>query len=511
MKTIFFLILSSLNLYSLQTEKFIQLHSSKQYKVEAISGEVFIKISSSSYSEAYEKLKKNGYYIERKIFEDWYLVKFSTEIKLLNSIDSLKKLGFDAYPNRVYRLHKVPNDPYLNNQYYLSKISAFTGWEFEVGTSSLVTIAIIDSGIDGTHQDLSAKIHSFGNKKVNYLGSSINEDTSLIPSCYHATMVAGIASALTNNNTGIAGISWGAKLLSVDVFYGDTNCEPNTCNNCGTTDEAIIKAIDYIKTLHNTSMYGKIVANLSLGGAGSCSGPLQDAVNSAYNSGIIIVASAGNDGLDVNSPANCQKVIPVSATDENDKIASFSSRGSDMLNGVSAPGVNIYTTKPSNSYDSGNGTSFSAPIVSGLSALLWSYKPDYTNEQIKSLIKASADDLGQRGPDYEYGYGRVNVFRAMLLVNDELQNFIGENKIAAFPNPFYVNRDKYINFVIPQELIDSDLKIQIYNFNGDFITEFKTFSWDGKNSSGADVASGPYIVFVKSSKGKGKGKFVLIR
>jgi len=513
-----FFLLCPLAAHSFQTETFMSVSAGKDYRIEAVSGKLFVELSSAEYKASSEKLEKNGYQVSRRLSEDmdWYTVSFSTGLKVLNSLSALKNLGFKVSPDKIYRLKIVPDDPLLGGQYHLSKISAYTAWEYEVGTSSLVTVAVVDSGIDSTHADLSAKMQASGHRAIDYDGSAVSVDAlPTIVTCSHGTGVAGAAAADTDNAAGIAGVSWGAKLLSLNVFYGagcTADCGDSGGPGCVTSDEALILAINYAKTLHNTAAYGKIVLNMSLGGGYTCDTPIQDAVNSAYAAGILMIAAAGNDyGGDVNSPARCSNVIPVSATDENDNIASFSSVGSAMLNGVSAPGADIYTTQPDGLYQMRDGTSFSSPITSGLAALLWSYKPTYTNVQIAEVLKRSADDLGQAGPDFSFGYGRINAFRAMLMVNDTLQNFSGESKVVAFPNPFYVSRDTYINFSVPQTLVASDMKVRIYGFDGDLVAELKNFSWNGKNSSGAYAASGPYIVFVKSGKGKGKGKFVLIR
>lgn len=499
---------------SAQTEKISFMSSGKKISADAASGQIIASIGGDEKKKAI--LEKAGYKIIQKLSDLNYLVSFSTGIRVNSALSALENLGISVSPNRVYRLKSIPNDPSLSSQYYLSKISAYSAWEYETGYSSTVTVAVVDSGIDSTHPDLASKIHASGNKRISADGITgpLSEDPPN-PACYHASAVAAVAASATNNGTGIAGVSWGAKLLSVKIFNNadcNADCTDKTLSGCLTSDAAIIKALNYLKGLHNTPVYGKIVANLSIGGAGNCDSALQAEISDAYSKGIIVVASAGNDYSDVNSPANCSYALPVSATDENDFLAPFSSRGAAMLSGVSAPGVSIYTAyTPSPSYTYDNGTSFSAPVVSGVLALMWSYKPQYSNSQLIDVLKKTSDDLGDRGPDQLYGWGRVNAFRSLLFLSDSLSALGSEKKITAFPNPFYSARDGVINFYVPQDLVTSDMKIQIYDFNGDFITEIKNFSWDGKNSSGASAASGPYIVMVKTDKGRARGKFLLIR
>ncbi len=497
-----------------QTEKVSLALSGKSLNYDAFSGMLIAEIGEDESKK--KALEKAGYKIIEKLSDKNYLVSFSTSLKVNFAMSAVKNLGIKVSPNRVYRIKSLPNDTYLSSQYYLSKTSVYPAWEYETGYSSAVTIAIVDSGILSTHEDLLGKVSSSGNVTISADGSTgpVDENPPL-QACYHGTAVGGVAAASTNNSKGIAGFSWGAKLLSVRIFNIDdcnSDCSDKSENGCTTSDAAIIKALNYLESLHDSPTYGKIIANLSIGDDVPCDSNLQDEISDTINKGIIIVASAGNDSSEVNSPGNCLGVLPVSATDENDFLAPFSSNGEAMLNGVSAPGTGIYTTYTSSPfYSYENGTSFSAPIVSGALALMWSNKPQYTNSQILEILRKTADDLGERGPDRQYGWGRINAFRSMLFLSDSLSSFSSEKKISAFPNPFRPAKDGFINFYVPQEISTSDMKIQIYDFNGDFITEVKSFSWDGKNSSGAYVASGAYIVLVKTDKGKARGKFVILR
>ncbi len=486
--------------------------SGKKITYQVESGKLIVRLDSDEKKKA--AVEKAGYKIIERLSDMHYLVSCSTGLKVSSAIDSLAKMSIKASPNKIYGIKSLPNDTALSSQYYLSKISAYSAWEYETGFNSLVTIAVIDSGISAAHSDLSSKIHSSGNVSISANGLSgpaANDPPT--PACYHGSAVAGAAAAATNNAAGIAGVSWGAKLLSVKIFNDsdcDISCGDVNSNGCVTSDSAIIKAVSYLKGLHGNPLYGKIVANLSLGGAGPCDSALQAEINDAYSKGMIFVASAGNDSSLVNSPANCANVIPVSATDENDSLSWFSSRGDAMLNGVAAPGENIYTCALPNTYANDSGTSFSAPIVSGVLALMWSYKPALSNSYLTEIIKKSADDLGERGPDSLFGWGRVNAFRSILFISDN-SSFSSSKKITAFPSPFSPSKDGVINFYVPQEIVTSEMKLYIYDFNGDFIAEVKNFSWNGKNASGIDAASGAYIVLTKTDKGKASGKFLLLR
>ena len=139
---------------------------------------------------------------------------------------------------------------------------------------------------------------------------------------------------------------------------------------------------------------------------------LRDAVNYAVAHGVLVVASAGNTGLNlIQYPAAYDDVVSVSATDSNDTIASFSSFGSWV--DVAAPGVNVYTTSWTENYSYVNGTSFSCPMAAGVAALIWSKYSNITSAQVKYQLERTCDDLGAPGFDIYYGNGRVNAQKAV--------------------------------------------------------------------------------------------------
>ncbi|MBI2363254.1 MAG: S8 family serine peptidase, partial [Elusimicrobia bacterium] len=152
----------------------------------------------------------------------------------------------------------------------------------------------------------------------------------------------------------------------------------------------IVNAINYARTINNNPTYGRVVLNMSIGEEGTaCPTAVQNAINAAVASstGVIIVVSAGNAASTISAPANCVGVIPVGATDSNDNIASFSNTGTELASfGVVAPGVNIVTTDRGGGVTgSATGTSFSAPLVSGLAALLIAAKPTLSPTQVRDL------------------------------------------------------------------------------------------------------------------------------
>lgn len=282
----------------------------------------------------------------------------------------------------------IPDDYYyLFQEGRFSLISASAGWDISTGSSNL-PIAIIDTGIDLTHPDLSAKILPGYN--------FYDGNTDVYDNCHHGTLVAGVAAAITNNSIGVAGVAWDNPIMPLKVS-NPIDCRATTSNLA----KAIIYAVD--KSV-------KII-NISFGGPGYSS-TLQNAVDYAWNKGSLIFASAGNDAKnEPNYPAACKNVIAVSATDGSDLPANYTNYG-DWID-ISAPGTG-YTTLRGGGYGLAVGTSISSPYSAGLGALVFSANPSLSNAQVEDIIKKNADDLGEPGFDIYYGWGRINVYKSLL-------------------------------------------------------------------------------------------------
>ncbi|HYI43913.1 MAG TPA: S8 family serine peptidase [Actinomycetota bacterium] len=332
------------------------------------------------------------------------------------------------------------NDPYFSEQWHLATIEAEEAWTTAQGDGALV--AIVDSGVDLTHPDLQANLVSYtdadmveplgkclpGAKKARCTQDGAQDESG------HGTHVAGIVAAVANNGIGVAGVAPTAKLLPVRVL--DENEEG--------TIKQIAAGIEY------ASDRGAKVINLSLGfdpvddATGRELGvfaPIAKAIEEAWAGGAVIVVAAGNDTLPIcTSPASYPEVVCVGATDQLDLISYFSNFDAAHPNYLVAPGGwgqgdlslgynsptsiacsgEIFSTylrtkekwcSPEAGYEGISGTSMSAPIVSGVAALLAGR--GVSNEDIVDCLKASADDLGSPGRDPFYGYGRVNAASAV--------------------------------------------------------------------------------------------------
>jgi len=319
-------------------------------------------------------------------------------------------------PNYIARIAATPNDTLFNLQYALyntgqeigvpgspqgknrADIKATAAWEETKGSADIV-IAVLDTGVELLHPDIKNKLMSAGRDLV-------NDDFDATDDNGHGTYVAGIAGAETNNNSGIAGVAWNAKILPVKVVDKDGS---------GFYDW-IIEGITW------AADQGADVINLSLGGEDT-SQLLLEALEYAYKKQAVIVASAGNDDAAVLYPAAYDDyVLAVSATDYNDSRPSWSNKGPQV--DVAAPGVRIVSLVPtwyfgpgSLPYGFGEGTSASAPHVAGLAGLLKGLKPFLKVNEIMDVIRFSSDDVNsaeQPGKDDFLGYGRINMEKALV-------------------------------------------------------------------------------------------------
>lgn len=279
----------------------------------------------------------------------------------------------------------TPNDPSYPNQWHLPKIAAPTAWSNTTGSSS-VTIAICDTGVDSSHPDLASKMVSGWNFYDN------NSDTHDVYG--HGTAVAGTAAASSNNSLGVASVAWGCMIMPLRVSAVDG----------GASYSAIANAITW------AADHGARVANVSY--LVSDSSTVSSAGQYLQSKGGVLAVSAGNYATFSSAPDNPYMLV-VSATDQNDVLATWSNTGNNV--DLSAPGVNIGTTTNGGTFGYGSGTSFSAPIVAGVAALVLSVNPSLTPVQVTNVLKQSADDLGPAGWDPSYGSGRVNAERAVSL------------------------------------------------------------------------------------------------
>lgn len=314
-----------------------------------------------------------------------YIVEFPanvSEVAVAEKLAHSPHLKFAELDRRV-KTSFVPNDPYFGSEWHLNTVGAQSAWDTAQGTG--VTIAILDSGVDPTHPDL------VGNLIPGYNFYDNNTNTADV--CGHGTAVAGTAAASSNNGTGVAGIAGQAKIMPVRIAYYDS-----TQGSCYAFYSTVANGLTY------AADHGARIANVSYGGVATSS-TIQSAAQYLKNKDGLLFVSAGNNGINENiAPTNT--MIPVSATDSNDNITSWSSYGSFVE--MSAPGLYLWTTSNGSTYGQWSGTSFSSPLTAGVAALMMSANPALSGSQIESIMNSTATDLGAAGRDIYYGYGRVN-------------------------------------------------------------------------------------------------------
>ncbi|MEH7885241.1 S8 family peptidase [Bacillus sp. JJ1609] len=330
-------------------------------------------------------------WVVNKHFDSIYIFR-STVMETPEMIDYFKKRTNVEYvePNFILMQNQVnlPNDLLYqeNYQWNLPVIGTEQGWDITRGSEE-IEIAIVDTGVDLDHPELKNRLV----KGYNVL----NENNEPDDDNGHGTHVAGIIASETNNNEGVAGITWFNKIMPVKAMGA---------KGYGTTFDiarGIVWAVDN----------GADVINLSLGNY-QPSQVLEEAVRYAYSKNVVMVSAAGNDGSDQPTyPSAYPEVLSVAAVDYDGKRASFSNYGEYI--DIAAPGVYIPSTYFNKQYASLSGTSMAAPHVAGLAALIKSANPELTNTQVINIIKNSAIDLGEKGKDIDFGNGLIDVNSAL--------------------------------------------------------------------------------------------------
>jgi len=304
-----------------------------------------------------------------------------TVMQELRSNPSVRDVELDHYAFPA----ATPNDPDFSSEWHLAKIQAPAAWG--ITTGSTMPIAVLDSGVDTTHPDLTGRLLPGWNFVTN--------NSTVTDTIGHGTAVIGVVGAVTNNGLGVSAGVWQNPILPVVVV--DSNSYASYSN--------IAAGIQY------AADHGARVISLSVGGSAS-STILQSAVDYAWNLGAVVVAAAMNNASSTPYyPAACNHAIAVSATDQNDNLASFSDYGNWIA--LSAPGTNILTTSMGGGYQEWQGTSLATPVVASVAALALAADPSLTAQQLVTLLEQNADDLGPAGYDNSFGWGRVNAYRTV--------------------------------------------------------------------------------------------------
>ena len=294
-----------------------------------------------------------------------------------------------AQPNHRFRLAATPNDTFFSSLWGMTKIEAPTAWDTRTD-SSAVTVAVVDSGVDYTHPDLTDNIwanddpvdglDNDGNGRVDDLRGwdFVNNDNNPMDDNDHGTHVAGTIGARGNNATGVTGVNWQVKLMPLKAGDSSGNL----------LESWIVAAFQY------ACANGAKVVNGSFGGYGSFPQSMYDAVNACPGALFVFAAGNENNNNDVDPAWPCSlsspNVVCVAASAQNDERASFSNYGVTTVD-LAAPGVDILSTVPGNAYDSWPGTSMATPHVAGAAALVLAERPGLTSTELRRALILSAD------------------------------------------------------------------------------------------------------------------------
>ncbi len=347
--------------------------------------------------------------------------------------------------NYIRRAYAVPNDEFYPLQWHYPLINLPQAWDIESGTSSPVTVAVIDTGVALDHQDLQGVLidgYDFISDPDNARdGDGIDpnpDDAGDLAlgnrSSFHGTHVAGTVAAATQNQRAVAGVSWGAKVMPLRVLGAS-----------GGADYDIIQSVLFAAGLPNDS--GRVpsqradIINMSLGGAGF-SQAFQDACTQARNAGVIIIAAAGNaSSSELRYPASYDGVVSVSAVDRHKQLAPYSSFGTAV--DIAAPGGDTSVDDDGDGFSDGvlstmmndadgakeqvyefsDGTSMAAPHVAGVVALMKARAPAaVTPAALDAWIQAGSitEDLMGDGPSVRndtFGYGLIDALAAVRAVS----------------------------------------------------------------------------------------------
>jgi subtilisin family serine protease len=346
----------------------------------------------------------------------------------------------------TYKMDFVPNDSLVSQQWALEKIKAFDAWNITQGVDT-VLLAIIDTGIEYFHLDLQNKIYynpsengldQLGNDKSS---NGIDDDNNGFIDDYmgwdfvdrvgfpsdtlagdfldwdnipydnikgslgnHGTLVGGTVGAEANNISGVAGVAPNIQLLNIRSFDNDGS---------GEEDDAAAAI------LYAVQMGAKII-NMSWGDV-SFSFVLRDVIRYAYSQNVVLVASSGNSGSNTpHYPSGYSEIISVGNSTEEDFVSGNSNWGSTL--DLVAPGSSIKSTDVDLGYTDYSGTSAAAPHVSAAAALILSVG-NFTNEEVKQIIKSTCDDIGEPGWDLHAGAGRLNLFKALSVLAPAIVKF----------------------------------------------------------------------------------------
>lgn len=420
-----------------------------------------------------------------------YRIQFSDYSKVDQFEKELFQIDFVEWAEKspILRTFTTPDDPIIHKQYYLERIKAFEAWGLTTGDRA-VKVAIVDDAFRISHPDLAANVWVNTEEipdngiddddngfidDVNGWNAADNNNNPNPPvdppiiwgemAFTHGTHCAGIAAGVTDNQIGIASVSHNVSLVPIKATKNSSFIPLAIGSPAEGVDYAIKVGAD--------------IVSMSFGGEqASGFNTLETLINAGHEEGIIFVAAAGNNGDGsgglggtanaINYPAGFENVLAIGATDSLDKKPGFSQYGTWI--DVMAPGASIYSSLAwSTEYDYQDGTSMACPLVAGTLALMKSYEPHASKEQLISCLKMGCDNIDDQNSEFigQMGAGRINVYNSLLCLDNFQSIAKNEQNISFYPNP----ASKHLHLVFEN---NQNRTINIYNTLGQNVLKIET-------------------------------------
>lgn len=390
---------------------------------DRISGQFVVGFEPGTEAEVYAVLEQAGIRIVRCDRQGAFFVCRSDMDRPDLLLAERKEIRY-VEPDFLVRAAKIPNDPmFLQHQWDKWVMYADKAWDFTTGSPGL-RVAVIDNGVQYWHPDLNDRFIA-GELGYDFVGRDEDPrpDNPSLSEAFHGTHVSGIIAGVMDNATGIAG--WAqVQLMAVRVLNDSGS------GNLSDLASGIRWAVDR----------GCRILNMSLGASANIT-PVSEACAYAVQKNAVLFAAAGNNGTSViQYPAALPQCICVGAMDQTSELADFSNYGPEQE--LVAPGVNILSTGLNSTYVLANGTSMACPQVAGVAALILATNNSLPAVRVRSILAASALDMGEAGRDVIFGYGFVNAYRALELAARmqaaEVGQGAGEGKATICRGPVFL-------------------------------------------------------------------------
>lgn len=384
-------------------------------------------------------------------------------INALGWVQAWQQSPYVSYIQTNQKVHisaTVPNDPLYSSQTYLQQIKAEAAWEVAKENTNVV-IAIVDTGVDLNHPDLQDNLVR-GTNFVQALRPPQDDNG-------HGTSLAGIIGAKGNNDLGITGLLWDARIMPIKAL--DKN---------GTGDEHKLgQGIRY--AVDN----GAKIVLLSLG-LYKYSPFMEEVVQYAEEKDVLLVAATGNDGRDVKYPAAYPSVLAVGGVDHHNVVVKDSNYGPEV--DIVAPWYVYTTSLDDEGYGYNKGTSMAAPQVAAVAALVWSKYPHLKPHQVREHIRMTAEDLQQSGWDAHSGFGLLRADQALTQRYNERAGVSHTERKSAMVLPINAIRKGHLNTSTASQWYrldteyDGSLTLQMSGLTDDEMNQLELIHYkDGSN------------------------------